>query len=71
MPSIIIFNNETKAERQRLVIDEDPTTAAELLGSQGLAKLASRGKSVWVNASQVRALRERTGGESESAESAG
>lgn len=56
MPSIILFNEDTKSNRRRLRVDEDPEQVAAGLSS-GFAQVTTRGKSVWVNASSVRLVR--------------
>lgn len=56
MPALILFNEDTKTDRRRLRVDEEPEQVAKAL-TAGFAQVTAKGTSIWVNASSVRLVR--------------
>ncbi|MEZ5120455.1 MAG: hypothetical protein R2736_02565 [Solirubrobacterales bacterium] len=50
MPALILFNEDTKTDRRRLRVDEEPEQVAKA-PLVGFAQVTAKGTSIWVNAS--------------------
>jgi hypothetical protein len=56
MPTIIVFNDDSKDARKRLRVDEEPAEVAAALAKDPIPKLTAGGDPVWVNVASVRTI---------------
>jgi hypothetical protein len=62
MSTLIIFNDDTKNARNRLIVKEEPAQVAAALEKSPIPNLTTpEGEPIWVNAAGIRVLKAREG----------